>query len=117
MSLYSFLSDYLNAYKNRDMDKFVSLFEPGARENGIEISKALPSYRDNFSSIEILEYKVRITSVAFEDNTASVDGGFAITFRSKGERGVKSAIGTISWLLSWLDNGWKIKEIRYQIQG
>jgi len=117
MSLYSFLSDYLTAYKNRDMDKFVSFFEPGARENGIEISKVLPSYRANFYSIEILEYKVRITSVTFEDNTASVDGGFAITFRSKDGRGVKSAIGTISWLLSWLDNGWKIKEIRYQIQG
>jgi hypothetical protein len=45
-----------------------------------------------------------------------VDGDFFVTFRSTNERTLKNSMGNISWLLSWLDNAWKIKEINYRIK-
>ncbi|MBI2485756.1 MAG: DnaJ domain-containing protein [Deltaproteobacteria bacterium] len=115
-SLYSFVSEYVSAYKSRDMNRFISLFEPGARENGVEISKTLSSYRDNFSSLRIIEYDVQVKSIDFKDRRAFIDGDFVVTFKSRNENTAKSSTGDIRWLLSWMDNKWKIKEINYRIK-
>lgn len=116
MSIYFLVHPYVSAYKSRDMNRFISLLKAGARENGVEISSALSSYRDNFSSLRIVEYDVRVKSIDFNDHRAFVDGDFFVTFRSTNERTLKNSMGNISWLLSWLDNAWKIKEINYRIK-
>jgi curved DNA-binding protein CbpA len=115
-SLDNFILNYVSAYKSRDINRFISLFGPGAKENGVEISQALSSYRDNFFSLRIVEYDVRVKRIDFNDHWAFVDGDFFVTFRSVNERTLKNSIGNISWLLSRLDNQWKIREINYRIK-
>jgi hypothetical protein len=99
------------------MPRFVSFFAPDARENGVEISKAITSYRRNFSSLDIIQYDVRVSRVAVEDDRASIDGDFTMTFKKRSEEKVKRSRGEISWLLSWDENGWRIKEINYRLRG
>ena len=116
ISLYFFISEYVSAYKDRDISRFLSFFEPDARENGVEISRTISQYTDNFSSLEIFKYDVRIRSGEFKGDKASVDADFLVTFRSKGQGNVRSSMGTISWLLSPLNGGWRIKELNYRIK-
>lgn len=114
-SLYSFISDYASAYKSRDMNLFMSFFEPDARENGIEVSRAISLYEKNFSSLEIIKYDIRIKSIDFRDNEAFVNGGFVILFRDKGDREIRISEGVINWALLWQDNRWRIKELNYAV--
>lgn len=117
-SLYSFVSEYVSAYKDRDLNRFISFFEPGAKENGIEISRAFSPYADNFSSLEILKYDVRINGISFnyKGDGASTKANFVVVFRRKDEDKTKSSSGTINWLLYRQYNGWKIKEVDYSIE-
>jgi hypothetical protein len=115
-SLYSFVSEYVSAYKNRDMNLFISFFEPDARENGVEVSKAIPSYRENFSSLEIIGYDVDITNVDFKDGNASINGDFVVTFKNKSDKKIESSNGTIKWALSWQESKWRVKELNYKIK-
>lgn len=115
-SLCSFISEYISAYKRRDMNLFISFFEPDARENGMEVSKTIPSYRKNFSSLEIMEYDVQIKKIDFKDDEASINGDFVVFFRNKDDQKTKSSNGTISWVLLWQDNKWRIKELNYRVR-
>jgi len=116
-SLYSFISEYVSAYKSRNMSRFVSFFDPDAKENGVEISKAISSYSRNFSSLDVIEYDIQVNRVVVEDDRASIDGDFTLTFKRRSEQKVKRSNGTISWFLSWHDNRWRIKEINYSLKG
>jgi curved DNA-binding protein CbpA len=115
-SLYSFISEYVSAYKRRDINLFISFFEPDARENGMEVSKTIPSYRKNFSSLEIMEYDIQIKKIDFKDDGASINGDFVVFFRNKDDQKIKSSDGTISWVLLWQDNKWRIKELNYRVR-
>ena len=115
-SLYSFVSEYVSAYKNRDMNLFISFFKPDARENGVEVSKAIPSYRENFSSLEIIGYDVDIKNVDFKDYNASINGDFVVTFKNKSDKKIESSNGTIKWALSWQESKWRVKELNYKIK-
>ncbi|MCH8028482.1 MAG: DnaJ domain-containing protein [Candidatus Dadabacteria bacterium] len=115
-SLSSFVSEYVSAYKDRDMNRFISFFESDAKENGVVISKTLTTYRNNFSSLEIMGYDVQIKKTDFKEDSATIDGDFVVTFKRKSEQRVKSSNGTISWILSWRDNKWHIKEINYRVE-
>ncbi|MER3446519.1 MAG: hypothetical protein C4291_06585 [Candidatus Dadabacteria bacterium] len=115
-SLYSFVSDYASAYKSRDMNLFMSFFEPDARENGIEVSRAISSYKKNFSSLEIIEYDIRIKSIDFRDNEAFVNGSFVILFRNKNDKKIRNSDGVINWALLWQEGRWRIKELNYVIK-
>ena len=115
-SLYSFVSEYVSAYKNRDMNLFISFFKPDARENGVEVSKAIPSYRENFSSLEIIGYDVDIKNVDFKDYNASINGDFVVTFKNKNDKKIESSNGTIKWALSWQESKWRVKELNYKIK-
>ncbi|MFQ5788188.1 MAG: LysM peptidoglycan-binding domain-containing protein, partial [Thermodesulfobacteriota bacterium] len=114
-SLYSFVSSYVKAYKNRDLKSLEALFEHDAKENGIEISKILPSYGKNFSSLEIVKYDFFIDGVYLKDQMAYMNGDFELTFKNRNDRKVKSSKGRLNWVLSWQDNNWKIKELNYSI--
>jgi LysM repeat protein len=115
-SLYSFVSEYVSAYKNRDMNLFISFFKPDARENGVEVSKAIPSYRENFSSLEIIGYDVDIKNVDFKNYNASINGDFVVTFKNKNDKKIESSNGTIKWALSWQESKWRVKELNYKIK-
>ncbi len=115
-SLYFFVSEYASAYKSRDMNLFLSFFEPDARENGVEISRAISLYKKNFSSFEIMAYDIRIENIDFNGDEASVNGSFTIFFRNKSDQRIKSSNGVINWTLLWQDKRWRIKELNYVIK-
>jgi curved DNA-binding protein CbpA len=115
-SLYSFVSNYVSAYKNRDIHLFMSFFEPDARENGVEISKIIPSYTENFSSLEIIGYDVKIKGIDLNNDKAFIDGDYVLVLKNKNDQQERSSEGTISWTLSWQDNKWRIKELNYKLK-
>jgi len=115
MSLFSFVSEYISAYKSRDMNKFISLFEPGATENGNEISNTYASYEKNFSSLKIKRYDLTISALGVHDNLAYVDGNFLVTYVSLEDGREKNSRGVITWRLSRDGESWKIKELNYRI--
>ena len=115
-SLLSFVSSYVSAYKSRDITSFKSFFKQNAKENGIEISKILPFYRKNFSSLEIIKYDFNVKKADMKDQKAFVDGDFEVLFKKNNDRNIKSSRGSLNWSLAWESNGWKIEEITYRIK-
>ncbi|HEX9830313.1 MAG TPA: hypothetical protein VGA94_01370, partial [Thermodesulfobacteriota bacterium] len=103
-------------YKSRDITSFKSFFKQNAKENGIEILKILPSYRKNFSSLEIIKYDFNVKKVDMKDQKALVDGDFELLFKKNNDRNIKSSRGSLNWSLAWENNGWKIEEITYRIK-
>jgi capsular exopolysaccharide synthesis family protein len=115
-ALHSFVPEYVSVYKSRNIDKFISFFEPDAVENGVAISKALSSYRKTFSALEVMKYDVQVKKTEFKNNRASIDGDFVVFFRNKNEQEIRISKGTMSWTLLWQDNRWKIKELNYKLK-
>ncbi|MDA2918689.1 LysM peptidoglycan-binding domain-containing protein, partial [Desulfobacterota bacterium AH_259_B03_O07] len=113
--LFPFISSYFKAYKNRDIKSFEAFFQRGAKENGIKISKILPSYRKNFSSLEIVKYDFIIDRIYLKDQLAYINGDFELKFKDKNDRKIKNSRGRLNWILSWQDNNWKIKELNYSL--
>ncbi|MGQ0792538.1 MAG: DnaJ domain-containing protein [Deltaproteobacteria bacterium] len=115
-SLYSFVSDYASAYQRRDINRFLSYFEPDARENGSPISQTMNSYSDNFYYLEIKKYDIFVRQIKIADLRGYVEGDFVVNYRKIDESKVKTSRGTISWVLLWQDNMWRIKELNYKLR-
>ncbi len=110
-SVYSFFSDYIWAYRKGDIDRFLSLFDKDAKENGIALSKKLKSHEIVFSSIEILRYDIEFEKIQVQDNKAFVRGIFTTSYRKRGSDELLSSSGKIRWGLVWNNDGWKIKAL------
>ena len=110
-SVYSFLLDYVWAYRKGDIDRFLSLFDKNARENGIPISKKLKSHEIVFSSVEILRYDIEFKKIQVQDNKAFVKGIFITSYRKRGSDELRRSSGEIRWGLVWNNEGWKIETL------
>lgn len=115
-SVYVFVSEYVSAYRNRDINRVKALFAPDAVENGVGISKVLDSYSANFSKLDIVSYEVNVKRVSVQNTLGQARGDFYITFRDQRTGVTKSSKGNISWRLSWTGGAWKIQELTYKIE-
>ena len=115
-SIYGFVSDYVSAYKNRDIEKVKALFLPDAIENGVSISRVISSYSSNFSNLDIMKYDVKVNGISVENGRGNVRGEFFITFKDQRTGTLKNSKGTISWMLYWTGGSWKIRELTYKIE-
>jgi ketosteroid isomerase-like protein len=110
------VTDYVSAYKNKDIDRVKALFMPDAVENGVSISRVLSSYSSNFSNLDIMKYDVKVSRISVEDSLGYVRGEFFITFKDQRTGALKSSKGQINWTLSWTDGSWRIRELTYKIE-
>jgi curved DNA-binding protein CbpA/murein DD-endopeptidase MepM/ murein hydrolase activator NlpD len=115
-SVYVFVSEYVSAYRNRDIDRVKALFAPDAVENGVGISRVLDSYSANFSKLDIVSYEVKVKRVSVQNTLGQARGDFYITFKDQRTGVTKSSKGNINWRLSWTDGAWKIQELTYKIE-
>lgn len=116
-SLDEFVSQYVTAYKNRNLQAIRSLFAPNARENGVSIYKVLDTYESNFSTLDILTYDFEVKRSSIDKYTGVVMGNFNVKFSNPVNKLTKTSQGSISWLLRWRGHKWEIEEINYQIHG
>lgn len=114
-SVYLVISDYITAYKNRDIGKLQGLFSNNAKENGKPLQEVIKSYRDNFERIDILAYDIKFDNVHLAKNKADVYGDFIITFRTNTDKRNQKSQGNIYWNLFWDQDSWFINEINYEI--
>ena len=115
-SVYVFVSEYVSAYRNRDISRVRALFAPDAVENGVGISRVLDSYSANFSKLDIVSYEVKVKRVSVQNTLGQARGDFYITFRDQRTGVTKSSKGNINWRLSWTGGAWKIQELTYKIE-
>jgi len=115
-SLYGFVSDYVSAYKSRDVSRVKSLFAPDAVENGKSISTVINAYSANFATLEIISYDVKVRNASVYNNTGTVGGDFYVSFRDQRTGARKSSRGRINWKLFWESGEWKIKELSYKVE-
>jgi LysM repeat protein len=115
-SVYVFVSDYVSAYKNRDINRVKALFAPDAVENGVGIARVLSTYSSNFSKLDIVSYEVKVNGVSLQNTLGLVRGDFFITFKDQRTGVLKSSRGNINWRLSWSEGVWKIQELTYRIE-
>ena len=114
-SLYNFVSQYVSAYKNRDLNTIRSLFAPNAKENGVSIYKVLDTYKGNFSKLDIIRYDIKVKDSRVDNLAGFVTGDFIVTFRNQETKLTKNSRGQISWLLKWRSHKWEIEEIDYKL--
>jgi len=114
-SVYLVISDYITAYKNRDIRKLEGLFSSNARENGKSIEEVIKTYKDNFERINVLAYDIKFDNVNFVKDRADVYGDFIITFRTNEDKINQQSRGNIYWNLSWDQDNWIIDEINYEV--
>lgn len=114
-SLYKFVSKYVSAYKNRDLQTIRSLFAPNATENGVSIYKVLDTYKSNFSTLDIIKYEININRSRIDNYAGIIMGDFNVTFSNPANKVTKSSMGSITWLLRWRGHKWEIEEINYKI--
>jgi ketosteroid isomerase-like protein len=115
-SVYGFVTDYVSAYKNKDLDRVKALFMPDAVENGVSISRVISSYSSNFSNLDIMKYDVKVSGISVDKSLGYVRGEFFITFKDQRTGTLKSSRGQINWTLSWTEGSWKIRELTYKIE-
>ncbi len=115
-SLYVFVSEYVAAYKNRDIAGVKSLFAPDAVENGVNIATVLNSYSSNFANMEIISYDIDVKNAAVHNHTGSVAGKFFIKFKDRRTGVMKNSRGRINWRLIWSGGIWKITELSYRVE-
>ncbi len=115
-SVYGFVSEYVSAYRNRDLNRVKALFAPDAVENGVGISRVLDSYSANFSRLDIVSYEVKVKRVSVQNTLGQARGDFFITFKDQRTGVVKSSKGNINWRLSWTGGAWKIQELNYKVE-
>lgn len=115
-SVYVFVSEYVSAYRDRDISRVRALFAPDAVENGVGISRVLDSYSANFSKLDIVSYEVKVKRVSVQNTLGQARGDFYITFRDQRTGVTKSSKGNINWRLSWTGGAWKIQELTYKIE-
>ncbi len=114
-SIYLTISDYIFAYKNRDFNKLSSLFDMDAKENGVSINEVFKIYKKNFEVLDIVAYDIKFRRVNLNNNEATVDGDFIISYNSRKDDVFKKSYGDINWKLTWNDNSWLINEIIYKV--
>jgi len=114
-SIYTAISDYIFAYKNRDMKKLGTLFDVNAKENGVSMDKVFKMYRKNFKVLDIVAYDIKFNKINLDKQKATVDGDFIISFTNTSEDVFKKSYGDINWKLTWNDNSWLINEIKYNV--
>ena len=115
-SVYVFVSEYVSAYRNRDINRVKALFAPDAVENGVGISRVLDSYSANFSRLDIVSYEVKVKRVSVQNTLGQARGDFYITFKDQRTGVTKSSKGNINWRLSWTGGAWKIQELTYKVE-
>ncbi|MCJ7542936.1 MAG: MerR family transcriptional regulator, partial [Desulfobacterales bacterium] len=83
--LKSFLDEYCQAYTNKDLDKFITLFTSDATENNKPFHELLPDYRNNMEGMESLTYRIELMS--YSKQTASgnliIRGRFFTRYQSQ----------------------------------
>lgn len=114
-SLHKFVSDYVTAYRNRNISRIKSLFAPDGLENGVEVSKVIRKYEENFSSVDLKKYEMNVRNIELDGQNGFVTGDFNITYAHRGKADVKSSRGSITWSVDWNNKGWEIKELNYKI--
>jgi len=115
-SVYSFVSQYVSAYKMGDISRIKGMFSKNATENGISITKALVSYNDIFNNKKIIKYNILIDTINIKSEKSYVDGDFIITFKNLDEGNTKTSKGSINWVLDWKNDSWKIDQLNYQLK-
>lgn len=116
-SVYLVISDYITAYKDRDIVKLQGLFSSNAKENGKAIQDVLNNYRDNFERLKILAYDIKFDRVNLKNNRADVYGDFEITFKTNSDNTNQKSSGNIYWNLFRDRDSWLIDEIKYEVSG
>lgn len=116
-SLLDFVSQYVSAYKNRDLQTVRSLFAPNARENGVSIYKVLDTYKSNFSTLDIIRYDIQVKRSSIDNSAGIIMGDFVVAFSNPRNNLTKSSSGSITWLLRWRGHKWEIEEINYKLYG
>ncbi|MBU0768993.1 MAG: hypothetical protein KJ687_07875, partial [Proteobacteria bacterium] len=113
--LKSFLNEYCQAYTNKDLDKFITLFTSDATENNKPFHELLPDYRKNMEGMESLTYRIELMS--FSKQTASgnltIRGRFFT--RSQSPKGVwEENNGSI--VMELIENGdsFLVKQLNYR---
>ncbi len=114
-SVYTAISEYIFAYKNRDIKKLGALFDVHAKENGMSIDEVFKKYRKNFEALNIVAYDIKFNKVDLNKMNATVDGNFIISFTNIKDDVFKKSYGDIKWKLTWNNNSWLINEIRYNV--
>ncbi len=114
-TLFRFISDYVTAYKDMDVDRIKSLFLVNAMENGMPISKAIEGYSKNFNANSIIKYDVKVNKTSIKNSEGYIDSDFNIVFKKLSNDQVKTSSGSIKWNLLWNETNWKIKDINYNI--
>ncbi len=113
--LYLFVSQFVSAYKNRDLQTIRSLFAPNAKENGVSILEVFDAYKSNFSALDIIRYDIKVKNTNVDNFTGVIIGDFILTYRNQANGLTKSSRGNITWLLRWRGHKWEIEEINYKI--
>ena len=115
-TLYIFASDYVSAYRNKDLSRIKSFFMSDATENGVPIASVFPVYKTNFKNTVFKKYDIKITTTDIIDGGGYVKGDFVIRFLDHTTRQVKESSGNIAWKLLWVDDKWKVEELNYNIE-
>ncbi|MGD9650752.1 MAG: LysM peptidoglycan-binding domain-containing protein [Candidatus Dadabacteria bacterium] len=115
-TLYGFVTEYINAYRGKDLPRLKTLFSSGAVENGVDLATVMKKYDSSFNSIDILNYDVKVKRALVQNDFGFVRGDFFVTYKDARTGALKSSKGNINWKLAWKDAGWKIIELNYRIE-
>lgn len=108
-----FLEQYVHAYEEGDIEKFMSLFSKSAMENNrMNYDEIKRAYRKNF---ENARYRYALGNVQFRKNGESVvvDGAYSIRkFMQNGEEA--TVRGDIRWVLAKEGGTFRIRKVDYE---
>lgn len=108
-----FLSEYIQAYENKDMLAFTNFFDLQSTENGKSLAEILPTYSELFQNSKMVSLDV--SSLKWEEtgDMIQLDGRFTINIKYKNDNKVHGT-GAISFQLLNNKDQLSIKDMTYQ---
>ncbi len=108
-----FLDDYIAAYENKNIIKFLKYFHDDATENGVAIEKAIPAYQNLFDSAKEIKLRISILKCNNKMDDIELSGRFSIHLLYASLEDVEEE-GRIYIVLDDRNNAISVKELIYE---
>jgi curved DNA-binding protein CbpA len=111
-----FLRQYTQTYQQKNVDRFLSLFQPDASENGQPVARLASTYAKTFDIADWIQFRIKLRQCSPTADGATVKGNFSLLLKPDNGEVVESR-GSIQMKLIDMGNGFKVQQLNYVFAG
>ncbi len=114
MRLERFLDRYTRAFSSKNLNRFLSFFDPAALENGRPVSELIGQYEANFNRTQWIRYAITMRGWRIDGSKIRLEGVFHLKTKFKGKDDkIAASAGNIVLTLEPVAGGFRVVRLDY----